>query len=160
VELLKSKFKTEIPYGQIFDIQKVDAGNKDDLERVIGYRLGSIVGLLWKRHHIITIIKYTDETYENQTIAFDFEINTEYAQPIIEKKMRKLRNLPAPEMAAMESVTELPPGFPAYCIYVPTGMNRDFETSVLAELKEWGRNMGDNLLVVDWNMGDESYKMR
>jgi hypothetical protein len=84
VELRKSKFKIEIPYGQIFDIQKVDAGNKVDLERVI--RLGGIVDLLWKRHHIITIIKYTDETYENQTIALDFEINTEYAQPIIEKK--------------------------------------------------------------------------
>jgi hypothetical protein len=72
--------------------------------------------------------------------------------------MRDIHSEPAPTMAAMDSVTELPPGFPAYLIYVPTGMNRSFETCVLAELKEWGRNMGDNLLVVDWNIGDESYK--
>jgi hypothetical protein len=98
VDLPKSKFKTTVPYKNMTDIQNVDAGNKVDLDRVIGLGLltggiGSVVALFWKRHHIITIIKYTDENLDNQIIALDFESNTEYAQPIIDKKMREARNI-------------------------------------------------------------------
>jgi hypothetical protein len=60
--------------------------------------------------------------------------------------------------AAIDLVKELPDGFPAYCIYIPTGMNRDFEIIVLARLKAWGKTMGNNLLVADWDIGDESYR--
>jgi hypothetical protein len=100
VELLKNKFKTTIPYKNMTDIQNVDAGNKVDIDRVVGLGLlsagiGSIVGLLWKRHHIITIIKYTDETPDNQTIALDFIHNTNYAQPLIDRKMREVQNPPS-----------------------------------------------------------------
>jgi hypothetical protein len=49
--------------------------------------IGSIVGLLWKRHHIITVIKYTDDAFVPQTMAIDFLADTKYAQPIIYKKM-------------------------------------------------------------------------
>jgi hypothetical protein len=77
------------------DMQNVDAGNKVDLERVIGLGvltagIGSIVGLLWKRHHIVTVIKYNDANGE-QTIALDFLGNTQYAQPLIYKKMRDIQ---------------------------------------------------------------------
>jgi hypothetical protein len=65
---------------------------------------------------------------------------------------------PEPPSAARDSVKELPAGFPAYCIYIPTGMNRDFEIIVLARLKAWGKTMGNNLLVADWDIGDESYR--
>lgn len=61
--------------------------------------------------------------------------------------------------ASSEMVTELPAGFPAYCIYFPTGMNRDFEMKALARLKEWGKTMGRNLLVADWDIGDISYQI-
>jgi Short C-terminal domain len=94
VELLKSKFRTVIQYKNMTDIENVDAGNKVDLERVIGLGvltagIGSIVGLLWKRHHIITVIKYTDDALLPQSIALDFLANTKYAQPIIYNKMRE-----------------------------------------------------------------------
>jgi hypothetical protein len=59
--------------------------------------------------------------------------------------------------AARDLVKELPVGFPAYCIYIPTGMNRSFEIIVLAKLKSWGKTMGNNLLVANWDIGDESY---
>jgi hypothetical protein len=75
------------------DLQNVGAGKKD-IDRVIGLGLvsvgvGTLVGLLWKRHAIVTIIKYNDNNSEPQTIALDFMANTRYAQPIIDKKFRE-----------------------------------------------------------------------
>jgi hypothetical protein len=58
---------------------------------------------------------------------------------------------------AVGPVVELPPGYPAYCIYVPTGMNEEFERQVSEKLQEWGKNMGKNLYVAPWNIGDPSY---
>jgi hypothetical protein len=46
-------------------------------------------GLLWKKHHVVTVIKYTDDTSAPQTMALDFRDNTKYAQPLIYKKMRE-----------------------------------------------------------------------
>ena len=43
----------------------------------------NIVGLLWKRHAVITVVKYSDDTSEPQTIALDFMANTKYAQPLM-----------------------------------------------------------------------------
>ena len=79
----------------MIDMQNVDAGNKVDVERVIGLGvltagIGSIFGLLWKRHHIVTVIKYNDVNGE-QTIALDFLANTQYAQTLIYKKMRDIQ---------------------------------------------------------------------
>jgi hypothetical protein len=41
----------------MIDLQNVDAGNKVDLDRVLGLSLaslgvGTLIGLLWKRHHM------------------------------------------------------------------------------------------------------------
>jgi hypothetical protein len=52
---------------------------------------------------------------------------------------------------------ELAPGYPAYCIYIPTGMSQDFEKSLNQQLQDWGRLMGKNVLVAPWNIGDPSY---
>jgi hypothetical protein len=49
---------------------------------------------LCKRHAIITVIKYSDDTSEPQTMALDFIANTKYAQPLIDRRMREARNLP------------------------------------------------------------------
>ena len=97
IELLKNFFnvseKITIPYRSITELQHVDAGKKVDIDRVIGLGLvsvgvGTLVGLLWKRHAIVTVIKYNDDNSEPQTIALDFMANTRYAQPIIDKKFR------------------------------------------------------------------------
>jgi hypothetical protein len=69
------------------DIQNVDSGNKFDLDRVFG--LG-IVGLLWKRHAIFTVLKYSDDDSKPQTIVLDFIHNTKYAQPLLVKKMHEV----------------------------------------------------------------------
>jgi hypothetical protein len=82
------------------EIQNVDAGKKVDLDRIVGLGLisagiGSVIGLLWKRYAIITVIKYSDDTSEPQTMALDFMHNTKYAQPLIDRKMREARNPPS-----------------------------------------------------------------
>jgi hypothetical protein len=87
IDLLKSKDQTVIPYKNMTEIQNVDAGKKFDLERI--FVLSPLVGLLWKRHAIITVVKYSDDTSEPQTIALDFIHNTKYAQPLLDN--RKLR---------------------------------------------------------------------
>jgi len=51
----------------------------------------------------------------------------------------------------------LPPGYPAYCIYIPTGMSQDFEKTISDKLQTWGNAMGANLFVAPWNVGDPSY---
>ncbi len=56
-----------------------------------------------------------------------------------------------------EKTVQLPPGYPVYCIYVPTGMNEEFEKNILAKLQVWGESMGKNLYVAPWNIGDPSY---
>jgi hypothetical protein len=47
--------------------------------------------------------------------------------------------------------------YPAYCVYIPTGMDEEFEKPILDKLKKWGNNMGKNLYVAPWNIGDPSY---
>lgn len=84
VELLKDKARIIIPYKAMTDLQNLDAGNKVDIDRVIG--TGIIPGFLWKRHHIITVIKYTDDVNVSQIMAIDFLDDTKYAQPLIYKK--------------------------------------------------------------------------
>ena len=66
------------------EVQHIDGGMKFDLEK------GVIGGIIWKRHHIVTVIKYDDNALI-QTIALDFQANTKYAQPIINNKMREVK---------------------------------------------------------------------
>lgn len=47
--------------------------------------------------------------------------------------------------------------YPAYCAYIPTGMDEDFEKPILDKLKKWGETMGANLYVAPWDLGDPSY---
>lgn len=68
------------------------------------------------------------------------------------KNMKKF-----PWRVADSPTTNLPLGYPAYCIYVPTGMNEDFEKNILTKLQVWGESMGKNLYVAPWNIGDPSY---
>lgn len=87
VKLLKRESRTIVPYKNMTDLQTLDAGNKADIERVVAF--GVIPGLLWKKHHFVTVLKYTDEASVPQIMALDFGDNTKYAQPLIYKKMRE-----------------------------------------------------------------------
>jgi hypothetical protein len=69
------------------------------MDRVFGLSLvslgiGSIVGLLWKRHAILTVLKYSDDDSIPHTIVLDFMGNTKYAQPLLVKKFREVQPLP------------------------------------------------------------------
>lgn len=98
VKILKSKVRIKIPFSTITYVQNVDAGNKEELDRIIGLdSISALVGrrdFLRKRHHIVTIIKYTDEDLAPQVIALDFLDNTKHAQPLIDKKMRQQASKP------------------------------------------------------------------
>jgi hypothetical protein len=72
-----------IPYKNMTDIQNVDSGNKFDLDRVFG--LG-IVGLLWKRHAIFTVLKYSDDDSKPQTIVLDFILTQSTPNPFLSKR--------------------------------------------------------------------------
>jgi hypothetical protein len=47
--------------------------------------------------------------------------------------------------------------YPAYCVYIPTGMDEEFEKPILDKLMMWGKNMGKNLYVAPLDIGDPSY---
>ena len=87
VELLKDKSRAIIPYKNMTHLQNLDTRDKEDIDRVIG--TGNIPGFLWKGHDIITAIKYTDDARVSQIMAIDFLDDTEYAHPLIYKKMQE-----------------------------------------------------------------------
>jgi len=61
------------------------------------------------------------------------------------------------EAVAPSPVTVLPAGYPAYCIFVPSGMNQSLEAPLWTTLQGWGQDLGQNLLVAQWSIGDPSY---
>jgi hypothetical protein len=58
---------------------------------------------------LCTALKYSDDDSKPQTIALDFINNTKYAQPLIDRKMREVQNLPSHEdtKATMSIADEL-----------------------------------------------------
>ena len=66
------------------------------------------------------------------------------------KNVRDVSNTPG-------GAVSLPNGYPAYCVYIPTGMSQDFEKATSDKLLQWGTAMGANLFVAPWNVGDVSY---
>ena len=80
-----------ITYFSMSNIENADE-KKISALRVVGLGLvslgvGAIVGALWKKRHIYTIIDYVDIFNEEQTLVFDFEGNYEEAQQMIYQKM-------------------------------------------------------------------------
>jgi hypothetical protein len=96
----KGESKITIPYRNMTELQHVDAGKKVDADRVL---LLGLPGLLWKRHAIVTVIKYNDDNSEPQTIALDFRANTKYAQPLINRKFREVPPLPTKDKEDKET---------------------------------------------------------
>jgi hypothetical protein len=54
-----------------------------------------VLCLLWKRHAIITAVKYSNDNSGPQIMALDFMANTQYAQPLLDRKMHELGNPPS-----------------------------------------------------------------
>ena len=85
IDLLKTKHQFNIPYSTMVDMKNTDGGNKIDSERIL--LAGVVGGLLWKKHHVLTIIEYKDEKNESRTLVLDFENNANYVQSIIYDRM-------------------------------------------------------------------------
>jgi hypothetical protein len=88
----KEKTGISVPYSEIINIENMD-DKKISAERVI---LFGVIGAIWKKKHIYTVIRYREELDE-QTIVLDFEDNLEVLQPYIYRKMlehRKNKQLP------------------------------------------------------------------
>ncbi len=75
-----------------------------DADRVL---LLGLPGLLWKRHAIVTVLKYNDDNSEPQTIALDFRANTKYAQPLIDRKFREVNPKLPPKDTNQQAATSI-----------------------------------------------------
>lgn len=82
----KEKTGISVPYSDIINIENMDE-NKIAAERVVMF---GIIGALWKKRHIYTVIRYKEELDE-QTIVLDLEDNIEILQPYIYRKMLEHR---------------------------------------------------------------------
>ena len=51
----------------------------------------AIVGAMWKKNHIYTIIRFRDDDDDDQKIIVDFEKNLDSAQSVIYKRMLEFR---------------------------------------------------------------------
>jgi hypothetical protein len=63
----------------------IENANEDRISAMRIAMLG-IVGGLWKKKHVYTVIQYKDEI-EERTIVLDFGNKIEEAQPLIYRKM-------------------------------------------------------------------------
>jgi hypothetical protein len=51
----------------------------------------AIVGALWKKNHIYTVIRFSDDS-DDQMIIVDFDQNLDSAQSVIYNRMLEFRN--------------------------------------------------------------------
>ena len=81
-ENYKNKPTIKIPYQSISRIENADES------KISAFRVAmfGIVGGLWKKKHVYTVIQYNDEIGE-KTIVMDFGNKIDEAQPLIYHKM-------------------------------------------------------------------------
>lgn len=96
IEIGQREYNTiiKIPYSNMTNIQNMDE-KKISALRVVGLGLVfvplAIVGAVWKKKHIYTVIQYNDETGE-LTVVLDFGRFIDKLQPFIYRKMLEYRN--------------------------------------------------------------------
>ena len=84
----------QVPYSSLTNIENADEKKIKALRVVV---LGlvflplAIVGALWKKKYIYTILEYVDEMNERQTLVFDFGKNLDKAQATIYRMMIESR---------------------------------------------------------------------
>lgn len=77
-------------------------------------------------------------------------------QPVEHFKAQRL-GMSAPVYSLEEKASLSLESFPAYCIYIPTGIDESADNEIFSRLLKWGDKMGKNLLVVTWDIGHPSY---
>ena len=86
--------KLIVPYRHIQNIENTSEKKISALRVII---LGlifvplAIVGALWKKNHIYTIIRFRDY-FDDQMIVLDFDQNIDSAQSVIYKRTLEFRN--------------------------------------------------------------------
>lgn len=83
------KHQIVIRYNQITELE-----NQDE-KRITKTRIlltGIIVGLLWKKKFLYTVIEYNDEANLKQAIVIDFHRKAEQAQQAIYQKMTEVNS--------------------------------------------------------------------
>jgi len=88
----KNKPSIAIPYKSIDVIESADESKISALRVAM---LG-IVGGLWKKKHVYTVIRYKDE-FGEKTVVIDFGKDVEEAQPLIYHKMLEAKKDGAPK---------------------------------------------------------------
>lgn len=77
------KLNLQVPYTAMTHIENADE-KKISAMRVV---LLGLIGALWKKKHVYTVIQYIDALNEEQSLVFDFDKDIDKAQPIIYQKM-------------------------------------------------------------------------
>jgi hypothetical protein len=86
--------KVVIPYRQMQNIENTNEGKISALRVIV---LGlifvplAIVGALWKKNHIYTVIRFRDY-FDDQMIVLDFDQDIDSAQSVIYRRMLEFRN--------------------------------------------------------------------
>jgi len=86
-KLSVSDVNIEIPFTSI---TKIENGDEKKIAALRVVLLG-VVGALWKKKHVYTIIQFKDELQNEQTMIFDFEDQIEIVQPLIYNKVLEVR---------------------------------------------------------------------
>ncbi len=76
-----------IPFSAMTNIENADK-EKISLFRVVMF---GVVGALWKKNHIVTVIQYRDEI-DDHTIVVDFDVYIDDAQSLNYRKKLEFRN--------------------------------------------------------------------
>jgi hypothetical protein len=103
--------KLRIVYNSIRNIENADE-KKISALRVVGLGLLflplAIVGAVWKKKHIYTIVEYTNALNEEQTLVFDLGGKVEEAQQMMYNGMHAIKQQsPRPELAEHNAVTTM-----------------------------------------------------
>ena len=78
-----SAYRIIIPFNQIKHIDNTRERKRHEDWIALG-----LVGLLWKKNVVYTIIEYNDESGQSQKIVLDFGNKANYAQGLIYNKMK------------------------------------------------------------------------
>lgn len=82
-----TELNIDVLYSSVSNIENADE-SKISAMRVV---LLGVVGALWKKKHVYTVVQYTDPLNEKQTLIFDFEKDMDKAQPLIYQKVLESR---------------------------------------------------------------------
>lgn len=86
-KIVVEKLNLEVPYLSMTNIENADE-KKISAMRVV---LLGVIGALWKKKHVYTVIQYKDALGEVQSMVFDFEKEIDKAQPLIYQRMLQAR---------------------------------------------------------------------